>query len=179
MTTKRGAQPLDPLKPKRKPRGLPFSDPRHPAHRPASGGQARPYTPGNLEAVVHGAGSRLVDDLAVRYRERALALVGGTMPGYLADRPEWDAALLAWSRAEARCWLLARYLDDVGLIDERGLPRPAVATAMQAEAVALKLRDALGLSPLARARLGKDVASAGLDLARAWMASDDGKDGAS
>jgi hypothetical protein len=150
-------------------RGLPFSDPRHPMHRPSVHRPPRAYQPRNVAAVVHGASSdRIVDELAARYRERALDLLGGTMPGYLAERPEWDAAILAWSRAEARAWLLARYLDDVGLLDQDGNPRPAVATAMQAEQVAAKARDALGLNPVAAAKLGQSLASGAVDIARLW-----------
>jgi hypothetical protein len=159
-----------------KPRGLPFSDPRHPCHRPAGGGKPRPYAPGNLEAVVHGGHSAaLVDAVAVRYREAALAYLGGTIPDHLG-RVEFERALLAWSRAEARTDLLQRYVDDVGLLDQDGNPRPAARFLLEAEASAARRRQDLGLDPLSRARLGRDVAATGVDLARLWA---DGKDGAS
>jgi hypothetical protein len=69
--------------------------------------------------------------------------------------------------------LLARHLDYAGHLDERGNHRPAAMYALQAEAAAAKARDALGLSPIARARLGRDVAATGVDLARLWAGSPD------
>ena len=159
-------------------RGLPFSDPRHPMHRPAGGGQPRPYAPGNLEAVVHGASSdRLVDVVADRYRAAAVAYLGDHVPDYLT-RADYERALLAWARAESRVDLVTRYLDDVGHLDEQGHPRPAAIHLVNLEASAAKARQALGLDPLSRARLGRDVAATGVDLARAWAQADtDGGDG--
>ena len=155
--------------------GMPFSDPRHPCHRPAGGGQPRPYQAGNLEAVVHGANSAaLVDAVATRYRDAALAYLGDQVPDYLG-RAEYDRAVQAWARAEARVDLVTRYLDDVGHLDEQGNPRPAARHLVDLEASAAKRRAELGLDPLSRARLGRDVAATGVDLARLWAS--DAKDG--
>jgi hypothetical protein len=154
-----------------------WADPRHPMHRPAGGGQPRPYRPGNLEAVVHGANSAaLVDAVAERYRAAAVAFLGGAdhVPDYLGRR-EYDRAIQAWARAEARVDLVTRYLDDVGHLDDEGNPRPAARHLVDLEAAAAKRRAELGLDPLSRARLGRDVAATGVDLARLWADTKDGE----
>lgn len=169
--TRKPTTPQDaPAKPRR---GLPFSDPRHPMHRPASGRQAQPYQPRNLAAVVHGANSpQVLDAVAERYRAAAVAYLGGdSVPDYLT-RAEYDRAIQAWARAEARVDLVTRYLDDVGHLDDEGNPRPAARHLVELEAAAAKRRAELGLDPLSRARLGRDVAATGLDLARAWAQAD-------
>jgi len=61
-------------------------------------------------------------------------------------------------------------------LDEQGLPRPAARHLVDLEAAAAKRRAEVDLDPLSRARLGRDVAATGVDLARLWA---DGKDGQS
>jgi hypothetical protein len=86
--------------------------------------------------------------------------------------PRFAAELAAWSVAEARCRLLENYIaklaegDDTGvgdLTDER--TRSAWALLHRCETRAQSGRDRLGLSPAAAARLGRDKAAAGIDVA--------------
>jgi hypothetical protein len=58
---------------------------------------------------------------------------------------------LAWT--EAQLALLGAYLDEVGLLDEDGQPRPAANRVDRLEARASTLRSELGLTPLALAKL--------------------------
>jgi hypothetical protein len=132
-------------------------------HRPPRGYSWEPFTPGNAAAVKHGAHSPArVDPLAAELVEAAVATCA-----YLAE-PAYAAELAAWSRAEARIILLTRWLDEVGPLDDEGNPRPALAALSAAERTAADRRHALGLTPMARAKLGRDVAGARFDLARAW-----------
>ncbi len=87
---------------------------------------------------------------------------------YLADDAAYSPAVQAWARAEARVRLLAAFLDEHGALDAEGKPRPALEALYRHERLALDQRSRLGLDPLARARLGRDVAASRLDLARLW-----------
>lgn len=110
---------------------------------------------GNVVAVKAGHRSpKIVDPLAADIVAEAVQ----DAP-YLAE-PKYRATVLAWAREEARCRLLAEYLDRQGLFDAEGRLRPAEAAMHRAETRASNLRSRLGLDPLSRARLGRDVASA-------------------
>ena len=61
-------------------------------------------------------------------------------------------------------------------LDEAGSPRPAAHQLVELEAAAAKWRAELDADPLSRARLSRDVAAAGVDLACLWT---DGRDGQS
>lgn len=136
-------------------------------------GQRPPFEPGNELAVTHGAYSpRKVDPLA---RELVDAMVADPSLSYLkaaAYRP----ALWAWARAEAQVQLLTEYLEARGQASSDGVGdlraedvRSAYLLLHRAEARALSGRKALGLDPLSRAKLGKDVAlgeAARVDVAR-------------
>lgn len=99
-----------------------------------------------------------------------LADTAGT--GHL-QRPEYRPALWAWGRAEAQVQLLTEYLakrgeeagDGVGDLEDEST-RAAYLLLHRAEARAITLRARLGLDPLSRARLGRDVAAGELDAAR-------------
>lgn len=126
---------------------------------PAFPGQRPPFQPGHELSIQHGAYSpRKVDPLAAELVER---LLQDPTVGYL-QTPAYRPALWAWARAEAQVQLLTEYLEQRGkggvgdLGDER--VKQAYLLLHRAEARADRSRARLGLDPLSRARLGKDVA---------------------
>lgn len=136
---------------------------------PAFPGQRRPFEPGHELSTRHGAYSpRKVDPLAAEM----VALVDGDESVHwltAADRP----ALWSWARAEAQAQLLVEFLERAGQasgdgVGDLGSERVLAAYGLlhRAEARAATLRARLGLDPLARARLGRDVAAARVDMAR-------------
>lgn len=134
-----------------------------------------PAAEGNELALRHGAYSpRKSEPLAIELVERVLA---DPDVSYL-QAPSYAAALWAWARAEAQVQLLGEYLlklgEDLdpdkggGLVDDKGEPRPALLALERAERRAVKARERLGLDPLSRAKLGKDVAARNVDLAKVF-----------
>ena len=126
------------------------------------------FTPGNTVALRHGAWSpRTVEPLAAELVEAIAGTVDWWKP---ADMP----SVWAWARTEARCQLLTEYLAvHGGDLDDDGSVRAAADLLTRLEARAESLRSKLGLDPLARARLGRDVASTQVDLARIWADDDE------
>lgn len=138
-----------------------------PMGEPARGYSWPPFEPGNVAALTHGAWSpRKVDPLA---REILVAT---------AQHVDWwtpadQTSAWAWARAEARVQLVTEWLaDHGGTLDDDGTVKPAAELLLRLERTAQSLRSVLGLDPLSRARLGRDVASARVDLARLWAAED-------
>lgn len=143
--------------------------PKHESAGPARGYSWAPFEPGHAAALRHGATSpRVVQPIAER------------LAGELADSAPWTAGashratVSAWSWAEAQASVLRSYLDEHGVLDEEGEPRPAAALLDKVEKRATNLRGELGLSPLALAKLltavsglTADAATAGLDALRA------------
>lgn len=129
-----------------------------------------PFEPGNEMAAKHGAYSpRKVDPLAGAFVDAVLADGGARHAHAQVYRP----ALWAWARAEAQVQLLTEYLAVAGEAAGEGVGdleservRAAYLLLHRAEARALSGRARLGLDPLSRARLGKDVAAGQLDTAR-------------
>lgn len=123
-------------------------------------GQRPPFTPGNEVAATHGVYSpRKVDPLATELVDRILA---DPTLAYLQS-PAFRPALWAWARAEAKVQLLEDYL--AARLDEKGMPDlddartvSAYRELHRAETRAQTQRGRLGLDPLSRARLGRDVA---------------------
>lgn len=158
-----------------------------PNNGPASGTPTRgyswePFQPGNQVAVSHGAYSdRLVGPRAL---EIALNLTqDGAFPAYLAE-PRYRPAVLAYCTTLARLerletWLGAQATDGMPLeLAENGEVRGATRLLMDLEKQAERHRQALGLTPLAAARLGKDVAAQRLSLAQVWAQIEAEGDGA-
>ena len=145
-----------------------------------------PAEPGNELAMVHGARSeRRIAPLAEQIASSLLS--HPDTPPYLRE-PSYAPAVRAWSRAEAVVslmwdWLAEQDLEaalaDSTVTDEAerrsrskssrhttSRHTEAVLTQLhRAETRAMNLRSRLGLDPLSRARLGKDVASQRFDLA--------------
>jgi hypothetical protein len=140
--------------------------------RPARGYSWEPFTPGHTKSMQHGAYSpRKVDPLAAELVE----LVASDLEWVTdADRP----AVWAWARAEAQAQLLGEYLakageesgDGVGDLDADRV-KAAYALLHKAETRAASGRSALGLDPLSRARLGRDVAQGQASAAQAMAAA--------
>jgi hypothetical protein len=118
-----------------------------PAH-----GRYKPFEPGHLVTLAHGARSpRFVDPIAAELAKELLA----RRPD-LAGYPE---AVEAWSRAEARSMLYERFHAEVGAIDEDGNLRGG-SHVHQVERQAQRMRERLGLDPLAEAELATRRADA-------------------
>ncbi|MDN5919512.1 MAG: hypothetical protein L0I76_31175 [Pseudonocardia sp.] len=131
--------------------------------RPAFPGQRPPFRPGHEVNLRHGAFTpRIVEPRAAELVEAVLAEPD---VAYLAT-PSYRPSLHAWARAEAQVELLAAHLagrdfDDLDALSAR-------AQLERAEGRAAAARTRLGLDPLSRARLGRDVTSMQLDGAR-WL----------
>jgi hypothetical protein len=144
----------------------PVHDRRHP-----------PAEEGNELALKHGAYSpRRVEPLAAELVDRVRAMVAAdeVRLGYLLE-PQFSAALWAWARCEARVQLLEEYLLDESVdgLDLDGEVVPAAMHLERLERRALKLRERLGLDPLSRARLGRDVVATAVDVARVMAETGD------
>jgi hypothetical protein len=172
------------------------------AGTPASGIAARGYSwpafdTGHTKSLQHGARSeRTITAVANQIYETVRNSTD--WPAYL-DEPVHQWAVRAWLRAEAVVHLLTAYLEDVDIQDaltettilkeqtdsegDKTAGRTSrVSTARRTgaaldylrkwETQATNARTRLGLDPLSRARLGKDIASANVDLARIWAEQD-------
>jgi hypothetical protein len=138
-----------------------------------------PFQKGHELSMRHGAWSpRKVEPLAGEHAERLLAQASAPQSpvAYLAD-PTYRPTVWAWARTEARIQLLSEWLIDRGSeVDDKGEAVGAANLLNQLESRAESLRARLGLDPLSRARLGRDVAAAQVDVA-ALMAQLDDDDG--
>ena len=156
-----------------------------------------PFEPGNEVATVHGAHSeRRVGPLAEQIA--TALLTHPETPPYVRE-PSYAAVVRAWSRAKAVVELLWRWLaehdSDAALADLTTTEEDAEfgkgtaskrTTSRHVESVltqlhrhevrAMNLRSRLGLDPLSRARLGKDVAAQRVDLARYFAELQNGDD---
>lgn len=138
-----------------------------------------PFEPGNTVALKHGAYSpRRVDPLATEILDAVLPTVTWWQP---ADMP----AVWAWAQTEARIQLIREWLAEQGgdlhdTPEELGAVRSAAAFVVKLETMAARARADLGLTPSARARLGRDTAAGQVDVAKLMAvlsAQEDGDDG--
>lgn len=135
------------------------------APSPARGGSANgtrpPFTavdgnnPGWLASLHHGARSPnvlapLADQIEAEVRQDAPWV----------NRAAFAGSVRSYAYAEAELTLRRAWIDQHGLVDEEGNPRPGTERLERAEARAAKLRDQLGLNPLGYARLIATVAGA-------------------
>lgn len=123
---------------------------------PARGYRWEPFKPGNTAGEKSGAFSErkispLADQLAAAARE--------AIP-YLAS-DDFDAAVAAWSRAEAQAQLVFDWVDRHGVIGEDGKPTVSLDWLIRFERLAAEQRARLGLDPTSRVRLEKDLAAIG------------------
>jgi hypothetical protein len=115
---------------------------------PARGYSWPPFEQGNAVAERHGAHSER------RWRPIAERLASdAVIESPWLGRPSFRAAVAAWSIAEAQCVLVDRYLNDHGLLDDKGVPRPATALSDRLHRRAQHLRSQLGLDPSSMAKL--------------------------
>lgn len=163
-------------------------------HRPPRGYSWAPFEPGHEVSVQHGAHSPAkVDPLAAEIERQART--SPAWPVYLDD-PAYSNAVTAWARSEAVAELLWRHvagrdvedvLADISTSEEeetggKGQPTRRVSTArrtrstlewwQRADRTAAGHRQRLGLDPLSRARLGKDVAVTAVQAGLAQMQQD-------
>ncbi|MFR9803144.1 hypothetical protein ACL02T_12675 [Pseudonocardia sp. RS010] len=118
--------------------------------------QRPPFEDGNEVALRHGAYSpRKVNPLAAELVEHVLH---DPDLGYLAA-PSYRPAVWAWAAAEAQCQLLDEHLAQFGPDPDFGDRRVSAAYTAHHKAAtrADNARRRLGLDPLSRARLGRDV----------------------
>jgi hypothetical protein len=117
-----------------------------------------PFQEGNLVAVRHGAFSEAI--VASAASDIVCAAIEA-VPRLAA--PEYRAAVTAWGRAEARCLLVEKFLEEHGLLDEDGRPRPAADLALRVERQAADARSRLGLDPMSRVKLEQALAASAKD----------------
>lgn len=136
----------------------------------------RPAPKGSMRHLTHGAkAARIVDPVAKAIADDLMeqAQAPGSTIAYLAELP-YAAAVAAWARVEARIALVSTWLQKQGGdLGRQGEVLPAARLLIELEASALKHRSRLGLDPLSRARLGRDIAGTQFDLARLWAAEDE------
>lgn len=107
-----------------------------------------PFPPGNTAALKHGAQSPQV----VRPLADAIAAELATIaPWTSAPAYATTVGALAWT--EAQVLLLREWLDEQGLLDGDGIPRPASNRLDRLEARAENLRARCGLDPLSMVKL--------------------------
>lgn len=125
---------------------------------PASVANLTPVGPANALARKHGS-----------YREAEVGPLAEALMLEVAEqapwaaRPEFDGEVRALARAQAEAELLWRHVCEVGVVDGKGKPRPALAALHRAETRAAKLRASLGLNPRALTQLLASLGEAGAD----------------
>lgn len=148
--------------------------PKSEINRAVRGYSWPPFEAGNTAAVTHGVWSaRKVSPLTAELitAVQSSATRPGSTVSYLAD-PSYALAVKRWATLEARCELIRTWLDDrtdieagqPGDIDEDGEVRPAADLLVRLEGQAAKAAERLGLDPLSRSKLGRDVAATAVDL---------------
>jgi hypothetical protein len=135
--------------------------------------QRPPFRPGHTLSMRHGAYSpRRYEPLAAEMIDQVLehAAQPGSSTAYLSE-PSYRPALWSWAKTEAQLQLIEEWLAEHGdqaggFIDGEGEMRGPANYWLRLSASAAKQRESLGMTPLSRARLGRDVASSQVDLAR-------------
>lgn len=116
--------------------------------RPARGYSWPPFERGHTLSLRHGAfSSRQVQPMADAFTAELRATAAW------ASSPAFRGTVESWAWAESQAHLLRKYLDDQGHLDAEGEELPAVRTLDRVEGRLAKLRDQLGLTPAALAKL--------------------------
>ncbi len=119
-----------------------------------------PFEEGNTAALTHGAWSPAVVE------PKALEILEAVRPTVTWWTAADEPAVQSWARTEARVQLIHAWLVERGSeLDADGEPLGAANMLTRLEKQAESLRNRLGLDPLSRARLGRDVAATQVDLA--------------
>jgi hypothetical protein len=122
-----------------------------------------PAVPGNILRLQHGAQSpRTVEPVAAAIAEQVLEVAP-----YLRN-PIYAAMVESFATTQAQLRLLHAWLAQRGLVNRRGRPWGAADLLVRLERLSLEQARELGLTPRARAALGRDLAGTGVDLARQW-----------
>jgi len=69
------------------------------------------------------------------------------------SRPAFRLTVQAWSVTEAKAQIVDDWLNEVGLLDDDGAPRPAAALSDRLHGRAAHLRSQMGLDPVSFAKL--------------------------
>ena len=123
--------------------------------------QRPPFEPQNTLSTKHGLWSR--SDRFVSVRMAELVNEARDACDYLHD-PAYESALVDWARTEAKIEMGERWLmDNGGDLGPNGGVKPAANYLLRLQAHANKARERLGLDPVARAKITKDLAQANRD----------------
>lgn len=132
-----------------------MSEPERPVPVHDCGGtcqRCRGFEPGNEINVRHGARA------VVRLAPRIAALVEALRPLVPAGSGSDEPVLAVLAGVMARIEAAQAYLDEHGIVDEHGQPRPILKQLSTWENTAVRTLDKLGCTPTARAQLGLDLA---------------------
>jgi hypothetical protein len=141
---------------------------------PAFAGQRPPFQPGNQLAIKHGANSPYrVDPLAHQFRDEILS---SPDMQYLT-KPQYAATFWSYCRTAARVQLLEDYVDAMSMTEATRSDKgqtSALELLRKWTATLITLAARMGLDPLSYAKLGKDVVSTQVDLAKLLSDRPDG-----
>jgi hypothetical protein len=152
------------------------------ARNPASIANLRRGLPapiGNARAMTHGFQSEaLVKDVSDEVRELA-ALIAETVPVKDPDgsAPAADTLAIEAAAVALKRWRsVHQWCELHGRLTDKGEVKPAANYELEGERALHRCLDALGLSPMARSKLGLNIArtAGAFDLARHWQDQGDG-----
>jgi hypothetical protein len=119
-----------------------------------------PFQKGHTHSMTHGGSPAAAWRLAPRAAELAEG-IRALVPAYApADEPLIQLCAMTMARIES----MAEYVARLGPLDSRGRPRGVLRVLQSAENGCARMLSELGCSPTSRARLGLDVARAGVAL---------------
>jgi hypothetical protein len=144
---------------------------KKPVNTPARNYSWPPFEKGNLARLTHGARSARI------YTPIAQDITAATRPHAPWWTPADEPTVQAWAIEEARAQLLRLWLADRGSeIDDE--TADVVGVSKQLDRIVTRcesLRSKLGLDPLSRARLGRDVAQGAAAASAAQRMADEAK----